>query len=118
VSGQHLPPDYTRGDESTVGGYALVHSRPPAFEGVDGASYSADVLADETGDPDRPWGGYLFFVRWSAGVPALSGHVESAFLHRAPSEAEALAATGRISLRDAQQILDGLLQAVRSAPQG
>lgn len=115
MTGRHLPPDHSRGDESTVGGYALVHSRPPAFQGADGVSYSADVLADETGDPDQPWGGYLFFVRWSAGAPALGGHLESAFLRRAISESAALAATGGISLREAQDILNALIRAARPA---
>lgn len=109
--GQHLPPDYARGDESTVGGYAAVHSRPPAFEGADGTSYSADILVDVTDDLETPWAAYLFFVRWSAGAPALEGHLESGYLARGSSEAAAREAAGRLSLREAKGVLDALVRA-------
>lgn len=111
MSGQHLPPDYSLGDESTVGGYAAVHARPPALEGIDGAAYSVDVLADETGDPAAPWGAYLFFVRWRRGAPVLDGHVESDFLVRGATEPEVRAAVGALSLREAQRTLDTLIRA-------
>jgi hypothetical protein len=111
VIGQHLPPDYARGDESTVGGYAAVHSRPPAFEGADGTSYSADILVDVTDDLETPWAAYLFFVRWSAGAPALEGHLESGYLARGSSEAAAREAAGRLSLREAKGVLDALVRA-------
>jgi hypothetical protein len=110
VIGQHLPPDYARGDESTVGGYAAVHARPPAFEGPDGASYSADILVDVTDELETPWAAYLFFVRWSAGGPALEGHVESGYVARGASEADAREAAGRVSLREAKRVLDGLVR--------
>jgi hypothetical protein len=29
-------PDHSKGDASTIGGYAAVHDRPAAFEGSDG----------------------------------------------------------------------------------
>jgi hypothetical protein len=111
VIGQHLPPDYARGDESTVGGYAAVHSRPAAFAGTDGTSYSVDILADVTGDGEHPWAAYLFFVRWSAGAPALEGHLESDYVARGTSEADARAAAGRLSLREAKRVLDALILA-------
>ena len=65
MSGLHLPPDHSRGDESTIGGYAAVHARPAAFEGVDGLSYSVELCTDRVGDPslrsgqapDGEWGG-------------------------------------------------------------
>ena len=60
--------------------------RPAAFEGVDGASYSADILTDHTGEPDAPWGAYLIFVRWGRGEPEARGHLETAFLVRGQSE--------------------------------
>ena len=76
--GRHLPPDYSKGDESTLGGYMAVHARPAAFEGSDGFSYSVDIMADETGERDRPWGAYLLFVRWRRiGEQGVSGHLES-----------------------------------------
>jgi hypothetical protein len=106
--GQHLPPDYSRGDETTVGGYAAVHGRPPALAGLDGLSYSVDVLVDETGQPGAPWGAYLLFVRWSPGQPALAGHVESDFLVRARTPDIARAQLAAWSLVDVKRVLDGL----------
>jgi hypothetical protein len=111
TSGLHLPPDPAQGDESTVGGYAAVHRRPPAFEGLDGFSYSVELCADETGDPAQPWGAYLLFLRWRRiGAPGVEGHLESDFLVRAASEAEVLAALGRVPLLIARATLDTLVR--------
>ena len=108
--GQHLPPDYSRGDETTVGGYAAVHGRPPAFDGPDGAAYSVDILVDESGEPNAPWGAYLFFVRWTAGTPAVAGHVESDFLTWAATESEARAQLAEWPLVAVKQALDRLIR--------
>ena len=43
-------PITSKGDESTIGGYAAVHDRPAAFEGSDGFSYSVELMTEETGD--------------------------------------------------------------------
>ena len=102
--GQFLPADHSRGDANTVGGYAAVHSRPPAFEGKDGASYSVEVMTDETGDKSQPWAGYLFFVRYQHGDPIASGHIETPYLRFANTEAEARA------LVDAMQLNEALAQ--------
>jgi hypothetical protein len=107
--GQHLPPDYSRGDETTLGGYAAVHGRPPAFDGPDGVAYSVDILVDETGEPGTPWGAYLFFVRWSPGTPALAGHIESEFLTRALTADDARADLGQWPLTDVKGALDRLI---------
>ena len=51
--GQYIPPDPSKGDDSTVGGYAAVHGRPAALEGRDGFSYSIEILGDTMEDgPD------------------------------------------------------------------
>lgn len=99
--GQFLPADHSRGDANTVGGYTAVHARPPAFEGKDGASYSVEIMTDETGDPARPWAGYLFFVRYRQGDPVASGHVETEYLRYADSEEGARTLTGAMQLNDA-----------------
>lgn len=99
--GQFLPADHSKGDANTVGGYAAVHARPPAFEGRDGTSYSVEIMTDETGDPARPWAGYLLFVRWRQGDPVASGHVETDYLRYAPSEEEARKEVGAMQLNDA-----------------
>jgi hypothetical protein len=107
--GQFLPADHSKGDANTVGGYAAVHSRPPAFEGKDGASYSVEVMTDETGDRAQPWAGYLMFVKWGHGDPVASGHLETGYLRSGATEDEARSLTGAISLNDALGELNALI---------
>jgi hypothetical protein len=98
---QFLPADHSKGDANTVGGYTAVHARPPAFEGKDGASYSVEIMTDETGERLRPWAGYLLFVRYDAGDPIASGHIETDYLRYAESEEDARAQVGAMLLNDA-----------------
>lgn len=110
--GRFIPPDHSKGDETTVGGYNLVHGRAAALEGRDGLSYSLEVLTDETGDPVRPFGAYLVFLQWRRmGEQGIAGHLESEFLAFADSEQEALNLAGDTSLVEAQALLDALLAA-------
>jgi hypothetical protein len=110
MAGQHLPPDHSKGDASTIGGYAAVHARPAAFEGSDGASYSVDLLADATGDAARAYGAYLLFVRWTPGGRAgVEGHLETNFLVYGASEADAIDALGRLPLAEVKRTLDALI---------
>lgn len=111
--GRFLPPDHSKGDEHTLGGYMAVHARPAAFEGADGASYSADIAIDATGDAAAPVGAYLIFLRWSPGEPRVVGHLETDFLARAHSEDEARAAIGALSLEETKRVLDELIRASR-----
>lgn len=120
--GQFLQPDRSMGDESTVGGYALVHGRPAALEGRNGLSYSVEILSDEleaddvvpamvVGSAPPRFGAYLIFVQWSRlGAQRVEGHVESAFLAAASSAAEAERLLGAMELRDAQRVLDEILR--------
>lgn len=119
--GQYLPPDPSKGDDSTVGGYAAVHGRPAALEGRDGISYSIEVLSDTFDDtPDAAtasaagaprFGAYLLFVQWSRlGAQKVEGHLESGFLVTADSAAEAEQVLGAMPLREAQGVLDALLR--------
>jgi hypothetical protein len=98
---QFLPADHSKGDANTVGGYTAVHARPPAFEGRDGASYSVEIMTDETGERLRPWAGYLLFVRYDAGDPIASGHIETDYLRYAESEEDARGQIGAMLLNDA-----------------
>ena len=112
----HHPPDHSKGDANTVGGYAAVHGRPAAFEGSDGLPYSVEVVADETGDPSRPWGAYLLFLKWRhEGGQNVEGHLETDFLAWGASEADVVATAGRLLLRDALGHLERLLTARRAA---
>jgi hypothetical protein len=111
MSGLHLPPDPTAGDEATLGGYAAVHGRPAAFEGPDGLSYSVEPCADATGDPARPWGAYLLFLRWRrVGEPGVDAHLESDFVAFAGDEAAARARLAAMPLALVKATLDTLLR--------
>jgi hypothetical protein len=110
--GQHLPPEYDKGDETTVAGYAAVHSRPAALEGRDGMSYSLGLLSDSTGDPARPFGAYLIFVQWArVGAQKAEGHLETDFLAWGSTADDAERALGSMTLVDAQRALDALVAA-------
>jgi hypothetical protein len=108
--GRFLPPDHSKGDEHTLGGYMAVHARPAAFEGADGASYSADIAVDDTGDAEAPVGAYLIFLRWGPGEPRVVGHLETDFLARAATEDEARAVIGALSLEETKRLLDELIR--------
>lgn len=110
--GQHLPADYSKGDERTVGGYAAVHARPAALEGRDGFSYSLEVVSDTTDEanPDRRFGAYLLFVQWARlGAQQVSGHVESEFLSWSATPEAAQAMVNALTLVEAQATLDALI---------
>ena len=111
--GRFLPPDHSKGDEHTLGGYMAVHARPAALEGADGASYSADIAVDETGDAAAPLGAYIIIRRWGPGEPRVVGHLESDFLARGRTEDEARAAVGALSLTETKRLLDELIRASR-----
>jgi hypothetical protein len=112
--GRFIPPDHSKGDPNTIGGYRAVHDRPAAFEGSDGASYSVEIVTDETGDAARPFAGYLLFVRWGFGDPVASGHLETEYLSYGSSEGEARRVLGEMSLSDARAKLDALIRGDKS----
>lgn len=109
--GRFIPPDPSKGDPNTIGGYMAVHDRPAAFEGSDGASYSAEIVTDSTGEADRPFGAYLLFVQWGHGDPVATGHLETEFLAFASTETEARQAVGALLLNDVKTKLDALIKA-------
>jgi hypothetical protein len=112
-----IPPDPSKGDENTIGGYAAVHARPAAFEGSDGAAYSVEIESDETDDPEEPWGAFLLFVKWSSGEPKVSGHLESDFLARGESEEEVRKRVGDLPLQRVREILERLIREHAPAPE-
>jgi len=112
--GRFIPPDHSKGDPNTIGGYMAVHDRPAAFEGLDGASYSVEIVSDNSDEKDRPFAAYLLFVRWGHGDPVASGHLETEFLACAASEAEAREKVGAMSLNEVKSQLDALIRAKRA----
>jgi hypothetical protein len=104
------PPDHTKGDANTLGGYVAVHDRPAAFEGADGFSYSVEIVTDHTGDATAPYAAYLLFVRWARiGAQSPEGHLETDYLARANTEAEARASVGAWTLSAVRAALDDLV---------
>lgn len=113
--GRFVPPDHSKGDESTLGGYMAVHDRPAAFEGSDGMSYSVEILAEEATGAEGVWGAYLLFLRWARiGEQVVEGHIESDFLAWGDDEAEARTRVGRMPLGEVKTILETLLAARRA----
>jgi hypothetical protein len=106
---QFLPADHSLGDANTIGGYMAVHARPAAFEGKDGASYSVEIMADETGEKDWPFGAYLLFVKWREGDPVAAGHLETDYLAYGATDREVLAAVGGMKLSEVRSRLDALI---------
>ena len=100
-------------DEITLGGYMEVHGRAAAFEGKDGQAYSVGIFADEHPDADGRYGAALLFVRWSPGGDTTVGHVETEFLARGGSVAQAEERLKALSLFDVKAALD---QAIDDAP--
>jgi hypothetical protein len=108
--GRFIPPDHSKGDPNTIGGYMAVHDRPAAFEGSDGASYSVEIVTDESGDNSKPFAAYLLFVRWGRGDPVASGHLETEFLSFAETEVDARRLVGEMRLNDVKAKLDELIR--------
>lgn len=110
MSGRHLEPDHSRGDANSIGGYALVHGRPAAFEGADGYSYSVSVEADETNDVEQPFGAFFLFVRWKRmGDQGVEGHLESEFLAFGDTRRAAVAQLNMWQLNDVKRALDACI---------
>jgi hypothetical protein len=117
MPGQHLPADHSRGDANTIGGYTAVHGRPAAFEGTDGISYSVEIVTSPTGDPERPWGAYLLFVRWSRiGATTPSGHLETDYLAEADTQEDARAIVGALSLAEVRGVLHAAIAEQGASP--
>lgn len=111
-----LPPNHTKGDANTLGGYIAVHDRPAAFEGSDGFSYSAEIVTDRTDDASAPYAAYLLFIRWARiGAQSPEGHLETDYLAKASTEAEARASLGAWSLSAVKDALDHLIASQRGA---
>ena len=93
-------------DDATLGGYLRVHERPPAFEGSDGAAYSAEVYVDVEPDDQGLYGGAVLFVRWSDSGERPVGHLETAYLSHGATPEEAAARIRALSLLEVKDCLD------------
>jgi hypothetical protein len=93
-------------DDTTLGGYPVVHGRAAAFEGSDGEPYTVAVDTEDTGAGGEPWVAYLVFLRWSQTGSAVMGHLESEDLARGATEAEARSVLEALPLSRVKEILD------------
>jgi hypothetical protein len=109
---RYRPPDHSKGNESTIGGYAAVHDRPAAFEGSDGYSYSVELMTEQTDDAAAPWGAFILFVKWArVGAQSPEGHLETDYLLTAATEQDAVNALGETPLSEVKALLDRLIAA-------
>ena len=91
--------------DTTLGGYAAVHGRAPAFEGCDGEPYTVAVEAERAEGGDD-WVAYLIFLRWSQNGSAVMGHIETGDLVRDATEAEVRDQLNALPLGRVREILD------------
>jgi hypothetical protein len=103
--------------DSTIGGYFEKHSRPPAFEGSDGAFYSADLYIVEAEVPDEGFVGALLFVRWSGDGAEPTGHLETGFLASGAKRADVRDALHALTLHEAKDHLERLIEKRRELPE-
>ena len=93
-------------EDSSLGGYFREHSRPPAFEGLDGQPYTVSLEAEQTPSLSTPYEGYLVFPRWAETGLGVVGHLETPTLLRGTSEQDVLDQLGEIPLRRVKELLD------------
>jgi len=114
---RYRPPDHSKGDESTIGGYAAVHDRPAAFEGSDGFSYSVEIMVEHgTEHAGDDWRAFFLFVKWArVGAQTPEGHLESDYLAAGATEQSARDVLGRTPIADVKALLDRLIADRRGA---
>lgn len=93
-------------NDHTLGGYFDVHSRPPAFEAVDGQPYTVSIETERTGDLKAPVAGYLVFPRWAETGVGIVGHVESPLLWWGPTRGAVVDAARAATLNEVQRMLN------------
>jgi len=121
AAGEVLEPEFDvraalggSGDDSipdiTLGGYIAQHDRPPAFTGSDGQPYTVGVDTEETGDPARPFVGFLVFLRWAGTGAGIMEHLESGDLSSGATADEAMRALLDLSLFEVKAELDAAIE--------
>jgi hypothetical protein len=100
-------------DESTLGGYAAIHGRAPAFEGSDGEAYTPAIEMEAAEDEEKPWAAYLVFLRWARSGSAIMGHLETDDLTHGHSADEARDALEAFPLTLVKQILEETIERKR-----
>lgn len=96
--------------DASLGGYFEKHSRPPAFEGSDGASYSVDVYIEEDETANQKYSAALIFVRWSSDGAQPVGHLETMPLAVSDRRAEVKSALYALTLHQVKGHLERLIE--------
>ena len=102
--------------DASLGGYFEKHSRPPAFEGSDGASYSVDVYIEEDETTNKKYSAALIFVRWSSDGAQPVGHLETVPLAVAERRAEVKSALYALTLHQVKGHLERLIEEKKGLP--
>jgi hypothetical protein len=100
-------------EDSTLGGYMRVHSRPPAFEGEDGQPYTVSIEVEKTANLRAPWAAYLVFPKWAETGLGVVGHVETPLLWEGRDEQEVLRLARETPLTRVKSLLDDAIRARR-----
>ena len=87
-----------------------MHERAPAFSGSDGQSYSVGTYVDDAPDAQGRYGAALLFVRWSNAGDRPVGHLETDYLSRGVTPADALTPLLALTLQDVKRHLDACIQ--------
>jgi hypothetical protein len=98
-------------EDSTLGGYIRVHSRPPAFEGEDGQPYTVSIEVEKTANLRAPWGAYLVFPKWAETGLGVVGHVETPVIWEARDEQDVIRLAGETPLTRVKELLDEAIRA-------
>jgi hypothetical protein len=99
--------------DMTLGGYVELHSRPPAFTGVDEQPYTVDIDIEPTGDEARPFAAFLVFIRWAETGAGIMEHAESGDVAFGDSEDAARAAALELTLYEVKAELDAAIERKR-----
>ena len=100
--------------DMTLGGYVELHTRPPAFEGVDAQPYTVDIDVEPTGIAERPYAAFLVFVRWAATGAGIMEHTESGDVAFGESPDAARARALELTLYEVKAELDAAIQRKQS----
>ena len=113
---RYRPPDHSKGDENTIGGYMAVHDRPAAFEGSDGEPYTVDIEVEEL--DDGGFASFLLFVRWAATGAGIMDHRESDDIAVTSTEQAARDAALALPLERVKKLLDDAIERRRQDEEG
>lgn len=103
--GEPGPSDAGVLEDGTLGGYQSHHSRPPAFQGMDGCPYTVSIEVEQTANLEAPFSGFLVFPRWADSGAGIVGHVETPLIFHGKSRAEVEEKLGSLPLLTVNELL-------------